>query len=277
MSSAVAVRHGRFGRAAIHRMDKPMVLHAHREGHLIFKLDGSSATCVVEGRPQAINGRTAAAVSPWQPHRFMPDDPGQGTCCLILYVDPMRFLEAGHRPSGALRFGRPQIEVTPEVARLCANVSDRLLAGGPVEVSLADEVFALTELCFEQSWQRPAAGDAPAGPDLRGADFRIRNSIALMRSRLGDELVLDRIARDAGLSRPHFFKLFRRSIGLTPNLFLNILKTERSVELLTTTDEPVTSIGFDLGFASQASFTRFFIANVGIPPTDYRRATLLAA
>ena len=29
--------------------------------------------------------------------------------------------------------------------------------------------------------------------------------------------------------------------------------------------------GLDLGFASQASFTRFFTSNVGIPPTDYRR------
>lgn len=277
MSSAIAVRHGKFGRVAIHRMDKPMVLHAHREGHLLFKLDGSSATCIVEGQPQAIDGRTAAAVSPWQPHRFMPDDPERGTCCLILYVDPMRFLEAGRRPPGALRFGRPRIEVTPAVAGLCAHVAGRLLAGGPSAAGLADAIFALTELCFEQSWQRPTAPDTRTGPDLRGADFRIRNSIALMRSRLGDELVLDRIARDAGLSRPHFFKLFRRSIGLTPNLYLNILKTERSVELLTTTDEPVTSIGFDLGFASQASFTRFFIANVGIPPTDYRRATLLAA
>ena len=38
-----------------------------------------------------------------------------------------------------------------------------------------------------------------------------------------------------------------------------------------TTSKSVTEIGLDLGFASQASFTRFFSSNVGIPPTDYRR------
>lgn len=274
MSSAVAVRHGKFGRAAIHRMDRPMVLHAHREGHLLFKLDGSSATCVVEGVPHAIDGRKAAAVSPWQPHRFMPDDPATGTCCLILYVDPMRFSQTGGQSAAPLRFGGPEIEVTAGVRRLVDDVATRLLAAGRNDRELAAEIFALTELCFEQSWHRPATAGGASGPDQRGTDYRIRNSISLMRSRLGDELVLDRIARDAGLSRPHFFKLFRRSVGLTPNLYLNILKTERSVELLTTTDEAVTSIGFDLGFASQASFTRFFIANVGIPPSDYRRATL---
>ena len=30
-------------------------------------------------------------------------------------------------------------------------------------------------------------------------------------------------------------------------------------------------IGFDLGFSSQSSFTRFFASNVGMAPTDYRR------
>ncbi len=48
-----------------------------------------------------------------------------------------------------------------------------------------------------------------------------------------------------------------------------------AIERLTRSADAVTSIGLDLGFASQASFTRFFTANVGIPPTDYRRAAHL--
>lgn len=274
MSSAIAVRHGRFGRAAIHQMDKPMVMHAHREGHLIFKLDRADATCTVDGVPHTIGRGTAVAVSPWQPHSFVTDDPFEGTCCLILYVDPMRFIEAGRRTAGALRFGAPSIEVTERIGRLIDGVARRIMSGTPGEPGLAEDIYALTELCHEQSW---LSGPPAGAGERRDSDFRIRNSIGLMRQRLGDELVLDRIARDAGLSRPHFFKLFRKCVGLTPNLYLNILKTERSVELLTTTSEAVTSIGFDLGFASQASFTRFFIANVGIPPTDYRRATVLAS
>jgi transcriptional regulator GlxA family with amidase domain len=38
-----------------------------------------------------------------------------------------------------------------------------------------------------------------------------------------------------------------------------------------TTDKSVTDIGLELGFSSQASFTRFFATNVGIPPSEYRR------
>ena len=36
MSIAHAVAHGAFGRACLYELDRPMVPHAHREGHLIF-------------------------------------------------------------------------------------------------------------------------------------------------------------------------------------------------------------------------------------------------
>jgi AraC-like DNA-binding protein len=42
------------------------------------------------------------------------------------------------------------------------------------------------------------------------------------------------------------------------------------------TPKTVTDIAFDLGFSSQASFTRFFSANVGISPSEYRRVAHVA-
>ena len=59
-------------------------------------------------------------------------------------------------------------------------------------------------------------------------------------------------------------------------MYLNTLRLELSIERLTRSDDPVTSIGLDLGFASQASFTRFFSNNIGIAPTDYRRASVIS-
>jgi hypothetical protein len=44
MSRAIAVFHGRFGRATIYRLNRPFNLHAHREGHLIFHLAGENAS-----------------------------------------------------------------------------------------------------------------------------------------------------------------------------------------------------------------------------------------
>ena len=43
-------------------------------------------------------------------------------------------------------------------------------------------------------------------------------------------------------------------------------------DALVATEAPIADIGFDLGFSSQSGFTRFFAANVGMAPTEYRRA-----
>ena len=136
-------------------------------------------------------------------------------------------------------------------------------------------LYELVRECFDQSWQW-VDGDTDMRNDwVTVSDFRIRKSMQLMKERLGDELVLDTIARDSGLSRPHFYKLFRQNIGLTPNIYLNTLRMETSINRLTQTADPITSIGLDIGFSSQASFTRFFTSNSGIAPTEYRRATTL--
>ena len=92
-----------------------------------------------------------------------------------------------------------------------------------------------------------------------------------MQEHFTEEMAMDQLARDVGLSRPHFFKLFKKQMGITPNLYLNTLRAEKAIKDLMTTDKSVTDIGLELGFSSQASFTRFFATNVGIPPSEYRR------
>jgi hypothetical protein len=40
MSRAIAVFHGRFGRATIRQLNRPLNIHAHREGRLILQGHG---------------------------------------------------------------------------------------------------------------------------------------------------------------------------------------------------------------------------------------------
>ena len=84
------------------------------------------------------------------------------------------------------------------------------------------------------------------------------------------------IARESGLSRPHFYRLFRTQTGVTPHLYLNTLIMEQALDALVATETPIADISFDLGFTSQSGFTRFFAANVGMAPTDYRRGQGIA-
>ena len=50
MSTALAVRHGSFGRAALYKLNRAFLTHAHRESHLTFWVHGHSARSRLDPR-----------------------------------------------------------------------------------------------------------------------------------------------------------------------------------------------------------------------------------
>lgn len=274
MSTALAVHHGPFGRVALYSLDRGMVLHAHREGHLIFHVQGPHAAIRVEDVILPLSPSHGVAISPCQAHNYISLDPTEPSVFLTLYIRPAWFLEANRQVNGSLRFGRSQVEVTGPIERLVRQTAIALVQDADDD-RISGNLHELTQVGFDQSWQW-TGGPSLTGCCARTRDFRVRTSVRLMHERLDDHLALDEIAREAGLSRPHFYKLFREQVGVPPNMYLNTLRMEAAISRLTAGQAAVTDIGLDLGFASQASFTRFFIANVGIAPSDYRRVARVA-
>ena len=270
MARAISVHHGSFGRATLYELDRPLTTHAHREGHLIFYLEGPDASATVNGDTYAISKTEAVAISPWEPHSFEPSPRGQKHFVLTLYIKPMWFLENSQSAEFSLGFGTPQVQVTPTVEMWIGRLTSILLDDQPSE-RFDGFLFETTRQCVDQTWRSAKSRPLLRNMQLKFNDFRVRRSLRLMQERFAEETAMDDLAREVGLSRPHFFKLFKMQMGITPNLYLNTLRTEHAIDELVTTDKSITDIGLDLGFASQASFTRFFTSNVGIPPTDYRR------
>lgn len=274
MSDAIAVAHGPFGRVCLYAVDRIMAPHAHREGHLIFHVGGPAAEVVIDGRPYPFAPGQAVAVSPWQTHFYRPVQPGVPVLNLVLYIRPAWFLDAARCATASLRFGRSGIEVTDHLRRLVTETARAMNALDREEGVIEDRLCTLTQAAYDQSWQwigRDAAGSDPAQAFLRH-DFRIRKALRMFRDDLTQLPDLDGVAREVGLSRPHFYKLFREQVGVTPNTYLNALRMEQAIDSLVGTAVPVAEIGFDLGFSSQASFSRFFISNGVVAPSAYRRS-----
>lgn len=266
MSKALAVGHGEYGRAALYDLDRPITTHAHREGHLIFYVAGCEPQMQIGSQPLVCDAGTAAAISPWMPHSFGAN----GRCLsLTLYIKPMWFLENTNSSDFALNFGRAALHLTPQIQSKVTKLTAQML--NDIHHARVEQLLIeLTSECYALSWrgtQKPLIDTVAT----RISDFRIRRSQKLMMNYLADHEGLDHLAREVGLSRPHFFKLFKKQTGVTPNVYFNTLRSERAIEDLIDTDKSVTEIAHDLGFASQASFTRFFAHNVGIAPTDYQR------
>jgi len=268
MSRALAVFHGRFGRATVYQLNRPFNTHAHREGHLIFLLGGPPALIDVCDVRRRVDEDAVVAINPWEPHNFIPSDYGNGAIFFVLYVNAEWFaIDAA--TSCRLHFGRTHFKRTATLDKHLRRTA-ALVCGAPSLSSLDNELRRLIDICYDESWQQ-----AEAALETRATaavtDFRVRKCIRLMSESPGAEIDLDRIARESGLSRPHFYRLFRAQTGVTPHLYLNTLIMEQALDTLVATDAAIADIGFDLGFSSQSGFTRFFAANVGMAPTDYRR------
>ena len=78
MSKALAVFHGRFGRATVYQLNRPFNMHAHREGHLIFHVGGTPARIDVCDERWLLTEDSIVAINPWEPHNFIPTDVENG-------------------------------------------------------------------------------------------------------------------------------------------------------------------------------------------------------
>lgn len=79
------------------------------------------------------------------------------------------------------------------------------------------------------------------------------------------------IAREVGLSRFHFIRLFESVFGVTPHQYRIGARLDRAKDLLASSDYSVTDVCMEVGFSSLGSFSDMFARRVGIPPSAYRR------
>ena len=111
----------------------------------------------------------------------------------------------------------------------------------------------------------------------RAGDWRIHKAVASMRSETQRGTALESFARDAGLSRAHFFRLFEASVGVPPKVYLNVVRMEKAVDAVLNQSASVADISHQLGFAEPAHFTRFFRNHSGVSPREFRNVSRLAS
>lgn len=81
---------------------------------------------------------------------------------------------------------------------------------------------------------------------------------------------LDELASHSNISRWYFIKLFKDKTGMTPGKYMNGLRISRAKELITYTNKNLEDISIQMGFVSEASFSRWFKSGSGCSPKDYR-------
>ena len=100
----------------------------------------------------------------------------------------------------------------------------------------------------------------------------IRRAITFVREHFTEDITLADVAREAGLSRFHFCRLFHLEAGVSLRAYLHNLRVNRAKVLLADRGLTVTEVAYTVGFNDLSHFDRTFCRMVGRSPTEYRRS-----
>ena len=85
-----------------------------------------------------------------------------------------------------------------------------------------------------------------------------------------EDLSLDGVSMQAGMSRFHFCKRFRKSTGVTFTQYISRVRVEKAKQLLLNINFRISEIAYEAGFQSLTHFNRVFKQMVGESPSGYR-------
>lgn len=91
-----------------------------------------------------------------------------------------------------------------------------------------------------------------------------------MQEHYADNISIDAVARDAGISPRHFKRRFRKATGESPLGYLQNLRMEAAKRRLETTLDNVNEITCRIGYEDSSTFRRLFKRYAGISPREYR-------
>lgn len=279
MSDALRIAHGAFGRVALLDMDRSLVRHAHPHCHVLLKVDGDDTQFLVGDHVAPLTDDLAVLVNAWETHAYVHDPSRRNALILALYIEPewLRSFRPNWAASGSPGFfehsaGEVSAHIRQTALDLAAEMVHEPGASRRQEELLSELMIAVIERFTP--WRSIGASLREIARSS-AVDFRVRRAISLMRSDPAAPLSIERLASEAGLSRAHFFRMFEASTGVTPHVFLNVLKVELAVGAVVDGEESFSAIGDRLGFSAPAHFTRFFRDHCSVAPSEFRNVARL--
>lgn len=107
-------------------------------------------------------------------------------------------------------------------------------------------------------------------------DRFVGKALALMHEDPGEDWGVDELAKQVGLSRSAFHERFVQYVGQPPMQYLANWRAQVGARLLRESNRNVAAIALDVGYESEAAFSRAFKRLMGAPPAAWRKAQAAA-
>jgi AraC family transcriptional regulator len=192
---------------------------------------------------------------------------GEGDRCVSLWYAPWHFerlaFDAGGR--GQVRFPVPRLPSLRPLAPLVARAA--LGVAGTADIDWEELSARLAAHTIALATGAPAdSGGLP-----RNAEARVSHVVRTIDADPQEQLTLDVLAEEAGLSAYHFLRTFERSTGVTPHQYVLRARLRKAAMRLVGGSDPITDVAFDSGFGDVSNFNRAFRGEFGVSPRAFRR------
>ena len=131
----------------------------------------------------------------------------------------------------------------------------------------------MSEMMFVDAVRR-YADELPAGSSgwLAGLQDRfVGHALRLIHRDPAHAWTIEELGQQVGLSRSTLHERFVELIGVPPMQYLAQWRMQSAARLLLETRAPIASVALDVGYDSEAAFSRAFKRLVGRPPAAWRR------
>jgi AraC-like DNA-binding protein len=171
-----------------------------------------------------------------------------------------------------LRAGAGDAWIAPFAGQAAAESQAGRPGGEAMLARMSEMMFVHAVRCYAERLPAHGAGW------LSGVQDRfVGRALALMHEQPAHDWSIDELGQRVGLSRSALHEHFADLVGVPPMQYLAQWRMQAAARLLLETRTSVAAIALEVGYESEAAFTRAFKRLVGAPPGAWRRARGAAA
>jgi AraC-like DNA-binding protein len=238
-------------------------LHVHDDYQICLSLNFLGEYSY-RGAAHPVPAQSVSILHPGEPHSCRdPHDRDIEADYRVLYLRPDFWLEDEDRVDSDLPFFSTAVLTDQKLFHHLLRLHDAIRNGG---CTLQTE----TMLCETQDILRRFASRMPMPGASGREDSAILRVKRLLEDRASFKISLAELSSEARLSKFHFLRVFRGTVGMSPHAYQTQIRLDRARRLLLAGVD-IAHIADAMGFADQSHFTRTFRATFGCTPARYRR------
>jgi len=191
-------------------------------------------------------------------------------CGVLLFQHPLAIKLLGILPTSILirRDTSTPTSIVESITHLLQSETNDIGIGAEAVIARLADIMVITAMRRHLQ----DLGDDKIGWLGALEDDRIGKALKLIHDSPAHHWSLEELAQQIGMSRTSFANQFKKLVGNTPIEYLTEWRMSLAYSRLQLTKDSILMIGLDIGYQSEAAFSRAFKKIMGKSPTEIRKA-----